>query len=209
MSLARKVEDACDAAFVKHGFKRPRRGTILFPINDDFYGWIGLNRGATKDEVRIYPFVGIHARKVTRLIDEMRGERYRDGAIATASVPLDDLTPGLTPFEFHSHTDLSKQSAYLTKTVSDIAIPYFHELASYEKLLEALIPDETMGGDIPERIAMIYHLQGDSEKAVRYLSWIISEFDKHELEVIADSIVEFADPFAKSVGCAITRPADG
>lgn len=199
MSFADKVERACESALAKVGFIVPRRGTINFPISDEFSGWVGLNRGTYEDCVIVRPFIGIHAHQVHRLISKFRGERYRSGEIATYSIDSGSLDSHFEFVTFPVGSDIEKLAGEFALPFKEFAIDYFSYIDSYEELLPHLVELETKGGGYPEKIAVIYYLTGESEKAKKYLNWIISEFEKRRHDAIVNSISKFSIGFIEFI----------
>lgn len=173
----RSVDDACEQALLEVGFKRPRRGTIVWDISPEFCGWVGLNQGRHGAMVRINPFVGVHAIEVMKLCSELEGSKYAKGAYATYAVHLGELLPTEPSFEFHEDADLAVEACRLARAVKDAGVPYMKSLSTYQvllPLLEARMP--TLGG-YPERVVATLHLGGEEDAARSFVQKVLSKQD--------------------------------
>lgn len=194
--FAGAVEAACEAALIGVGFKRPRQGCIVYEINADFFGWIGLNRGMHAGFVRINPFVGIHCIPLMRLYTELEGRKYQKGAVATFAVHLGELSPSVAAFEFHQESDIETESRRLAEVVLEVGLPFMRAHASYDAILPILEERVPTLGGYPERVASALYLTGDIERARRFVSDRRAEYATKDAAVRA-SFDTFALPFLK------------
>lgn len=193
-AFADSAERACEEALLSVGFSRPRRGTILLAIDKDFSGWVGLNRGVHKEFVRINPFVGIHCHPIMRLCDELEGEKYANGRIATFAVHLGEICPDIDAFKFHDEQEVSSESKRLADVVRVHGAPYMRSLADYGRLLPALIERVPTLGGYPERVAALLLLTGRRREAEEFVQERLKEYEKFD-ETVQSSFARFAMPF--------------
>lgn len=170
------VSDACEAALVRHGFKRLRRHWVVWEFSKEFLGWVGLNSGSRASFVRINPFVGVHCVPLMKLIQEVRGNKYKLGDIATFAMHLGEICPDVEVFEFHDGTDFEPEAERLAETICQHGVPYMQTLASYEALLPRLREREPMLGGYPERVAVCLVLLGRQAEALAYLDAKLKEY---------------------------------
>jgi hypothetical protein len=192
----RSVEDACESALVAAGFKRLRRGTIIWEISPSFWGWVGLNEGNHGDMVRINPFIGIHAVDLMKLWDQLDESKYSKGAHATYAIHLGEILPDELVFEFHKGKDLSHDAARLAKCVADTGLKYMQSIADYDELIplfKEFIP--TLGG-YPERYALALHLSGKHAEAREFVLNSLNK-DGELARISNNSILKFAANFLK------------
>jgi hypothetical protein len=117
------IESACYEALSAIGV-RYKYGTGMLPLDESFYGWVGLNRGVHHDFVRINPNVGIHCIPAMKAIAVSKGEPYQCGRYATYSVPLGELCPDVEQFIFETESEITSQAQRLAATIEKYAIPY-------------------------------------------------------------------------------------
>ena len=199
MSFTDDVARACEHALKARGFYVLRQGTILFPINDEFSGWLGLNRAKHGSVVNVYPFVGIHAHEVGKLIAKCRGEKYKNGWLATFALPISAIIENFPGIAFEENQDIDKSADDFAQLISDNVIEYYRSMSAYDKILPMLIQRETTGGGYPERVASVYYLTGEKEKAKIYINWIIAAFAKRGHHAIVDDIKEFSESFLSCI----------
>lgn len=200
MGFGVDVENACDLAFVEGGYRRPRRGTILWELDDDFLGWIGLNTGNHSDYVDVYPFVGIHAKKLEILFCQFSGEKYKLGDHATISKSIIDISPEFEIQRFLKDSkSINKRAKKLFDLVNPVAQEYFINNSSYADVLEELEKLQHMGGGIPEKVSMIYHLSNEVDMAISHLRSKVKEFGLDGHNTISDSIENFLDNYLTEV----------
>lgn len=173
--FVRLVDDACECALVNLGFKRLRRGTVVWEISPSFLGWIGLNRGNHGTTLRINPFVGIHAVDVMALSEQFGGRKYSKGEIATYAIHIGELIPDELTYEFHVGEPVSTEADRLAKDILKAGLPYMRSIASYETLLPLIEERMPMLGGYPERHALILQLGGKSDQAREFVEGVLSE----------------------------------
>lgn len=179
-----EIDLACDRALESFGFRSLRRGRPLFKINDDFYGWVGLNRSGTKDVVRIDPFVGVHCVPVMRLFHELDFHRkprpkYLLGDTATIAIHLGELAPEVRAFIFNKEEPLMGEANRLAEAVVQYGLPWMRAHASLGELLGPLREKEALLNGVPDRIAIILFLLGRFDELSAYLDRKQDEFSQH------------------------------
>lgn len=170
----RKVEDACEAALVNVGFRRLRRGTIIWEISPNFWGWVGLNRGIHGNSVRVNPFVGVHAVDVMKFCAQFDEMKYVKGAYATYAIHLGELLPTELTFDFQDEKNISGEAARLAKNIAATGLNYMRSIASYEALLPLLESRMPMLGGYPERYAAALYLGGKHDAARNFVAEVLS-----------------------------------
>lgn len=175
-----EVESACDNALMLFGFQSRRRGSPLVVINEDFYGWVGLNKSRSADAVRIDPFVGLHCIPVMRLWYELDTDlskkKYVAGDTATAAVHLGELGPHLNAFVFDPSQGLEDEARRLASAVAEFGLPWMKAHANLDSLLVLLRErEETLGG-FPERVAIALFLLGRFDELSDYLNRRLEEY---------------------------------
>lgn len=170
--FAQEVDAACDNALASFGFHSPRRGSPLIVIDEDFYGWVGLNRSKAGDAVRIDPFIGLHCVPVMRLyyeLDTYRKRRYLPGDTATVALHLGELAPAPTAFMFERSQPLEGEAGRLAQAVVEFGRPWMTSHANLNALLVHLREKEAMLGGFPERVAVVLFLLGRFTEVSEYL----------------------------------------
>lgn len=194
----RKVEDACDQAFVALGYKRPRRGAILLEIDEDFLGWVGLNEGNYTDFLRINPFIGIHCIPVMQMAKELAGEKYKTGHIATYAIHLGELIPDVDAFEFHpveGEAGIELEAKRLANTVHKHGELYMRKIASYGSLIPLLEERVPMFGGYPERVAAAHYINGNPCAARQFVLERRMNYAEDEDKTCQEHFNKFAEPF--------------
>ncbi|MET0983164.1 MAG: hypothetical protein ABWY02_13765 [Telluria sp.] len=179
-----EIDSACDRALESFGFRSRRRGSPLIQIDDDFYGWVGLNRSGTGDEVRIDPYVGLHCVPVMRLFYELDFYRqprskYLLGRTATIVVHMGAFAPEMRAFIFERDAPLTSEANRLAEAVVEHGLPWMRTHASLDALLGPLREREAMLNGVPERIAIVLFLLGRFDELSAYLDRKQDEFAQH------------------------------
>lgn len=171
----RRVLDACEAALVRHGFRRVRMHTIALDISPDFQGWVGLNTGLYHDRVCVAPAVGIHCVPLMRLICSLDERHYKVSDIATFAFSLNTFKKGIDPFNFMSEEDLEHESERLASFVEQY-VPLMRDFSSYEAVVAVSKWRSDMLGGYPEKAAAALFLMGRSEEARAWLAIQLEHF---------------------------------
>ncbi len=179
-----EVDSACDRAFESFGFQSRRRGSPRIRIDDDFYGWVGLNRSGVGDAVRIDPFIGVHCVPVMRMFYELDFYRnpkpkYLIGDTATISVHIGAFASELRPFIFKSDKPLENEAGRLAESIVKYGLPWMRAHASLNGILARLREREAILNGVPERIAITLFLLGRFEDLIAYLDRKRDEFAQH------------------------------
>lgn len=178
-TFPQEVDAACDKALAAFGFHSPRRGSLLIAVDDDFYGWVGLNRSKVGDAVRMNPFIGLHCVPVMRLyyeLDTYRKRKYRLGDTATVALHLGELAPDLNVFMFEQAQALEDEADRLAQAVVEFGLPWMKSHAKLDALLVLLREKEAMLGGFPERIAVVLFLLGRFAEVSEYLDARLDEY---------------------------------
>ncbi|MDJ0701106.1 MAG: hypothetical protein QNJ07_14745 [Woeseiaceae bacterium] len=192
----RDVEQSCESALIDVGFKRPRKGTRYLEITEDFLGWVGINHGRHPDYLRINPFVGIHCVPLMRLCDDLEGEKYRKGAIATVSVHLGEICPHVDQFIFCPSEPIEPEARRLSTIIYEHGVPWMTRHASYEAILPILQSKAPTLGGYPERVAATHYLMGNEKKAQDFVAEQRAIFETEHKEY-SPFFERFAGPFMK------------
>lgn len=170
----KEVERACVTALSNLG-ATVKYSTLMLPLDSNYFGWIGLNRGVHDDFVRINPNIGVHCTPVERLIALARKEKYQKGRFPTVSDPLGLICPHVLEFIFVSSTDLAPEADRLAATIRDYGLPHLQGLTNYDSLLTQLKERISSFGGAPERYSTALFLSGDKEGALHFLDEKIKE----------------------------------
>ncbi len=171
----RRVLDACEAALVRHGFRRVRMHTIALDISPDFQGWVGLNSGIYYDNVRITPAVGIHCVPLMRLVYALEERPYKISESATFAYTLSTLKKGVRPFVFMSEDDLVHEAERLASTIAQ-CLPFTRDFANYEAIASISKSRSDMLGGYPEKAAVALYLMGRADEAKAWLDLQLEQF---------------------------------
>jgi hypothetical protein len=177
--IVKEIESACDAAFASFGFNSRRRGNPLIALDDDFYGWIGLNRSNERDVLRIEPFIGLHCISVMQLWYELdhdlRKKKYVPGSTATVALHLGALAPDTNAFIFERQ-GIEGEAHRLARCVADFGLPWMRAHANLKALCPLLRERENMLGGFPERVAIVLFLLGRFREVSEYLDARAEEY---------------------------------
>ena len=181
----------CDIQFKANGFKVPRKNCILYPINNDFDGWVGLNVATNEGSVKINPFIGVHSQPVAETVATLQNQKYKLGAVATYAVHLGAVCPNLSPviFDIEDKSDIAAKVERLVHTITEFGVAYAYSIASYEKLIPLLKEKIDMLGGFPESYAVALFNSGERDECFKFL-----EIHAQNIEKYGDSIVK---PFAE------------
>ena len=194
--FAKGVEEACESALVDAGFKKLRKGRVVYEISSDFFGWVGLNKGVHGDMLRINPFVGVHAIAVMKLCAQLENVKYVKGEYATYAIHLGQILPDASTFEFRVGESYFEESRRLANCLAQRGLEYMISIADFDGLLpliEARIP---MLGGYPERYACMLYLCGKRVQARRFVSNVMN-LEGDLARISNDSFATFADNFLK------------
>lgn len=188
----------CDNQFKANGFKVPRKSCILYPMNNDFDGWVGLNIAANEGSVKINPFIGVHSQPIAETVATLQNQKYKLGAVATYAVHLGAVCPDISAFIFDvdDKSEIATNVERLVHAITEFGVPYAHSISSYEKLIPLLEEKVDMLGGFPESYAVALFKNGRRDECFEFL-----EIHAKNIEKYGDSI---ARPFAEfSKGLAI------
>lgn len=167
----KSVLQACDNAFKTAGFKVPRKNCIIYPINDDFFAWVGLNTAANDGVIKINPFVGVHCHPIAETKAKLLETKYQLGATASYAVHLSTLSSAATEFVFDytNQPDCEREIQRMLNVVTEFGLHYAKQIASYPALIPLLEEKVTMLGGFPESYALALHFDGQSELCQTFL----------------------------------------
>jgi hypothetical protein len=164
------VDSALEAALVDHGFLRLRKLDFVFPIDDEFDGWIGLNRNnkyARFGSIGLYAGWGAHCPEIEQFTSMCRGVKYKRGAICTA--PLSWNTPPTTrPFTFLATENLVQKADEVAMFYRNEAVPRVLEHASYGAIIPCLEGNVPNWGGWDQSLLLAYQLAGQTDQAKAY-----------------------------------------
>lgn len=164
----KEVDMACHNALAELGV-RVKYGLGNWPIDENFSGWIGLNKGVHPTFVRVNPNVGIHCVALMKLVAEARGDKYRKGEYATYSCYLGTRCPDVEQIIFESEADLLPEATRLAETIAQYGMPYIHSLTSYEALLPLLLTEVDNGDWDSAKYAAALYLSGNIQGAFNFI----------------------------------------
>lgn len=193
----RMVEDACESALVNAGFKRLRRGTIIWEISPSFWGWVGLNRAIHGKQVRIIPFVGMHAVDVMKLCAQLDEDKYKKGEYATYAIHLGELLPKALTYDFCEAEDVPIEATRLAKDIADAGLKYMQSIANYDALLPLIEARMPMLGGYPERYAASLYLCGKHDLARQFVTGVLDRRGGYSRFSVDNSFATFGANFLK------------
>lgn len=163
------VEKACVHALINRGFESPRSRTRFIRLDDDFLGWVGLNRGNYSDYLQLNPFIGIHCIPIMRLISELEGEKYKEGDSATYAIHMGEIAPDIRQFIFTENTNIEAEAERLADEIVIHAVPWMKNRASYNALIPLVESRIEMLGIWPQSYALALYLSGQKEVAKNFV----------------------------------------
>ncbi|MEP3891743.1 MAG: hypothetical protein ABJN69_14895 [Hellea sp.] len=188
------VLKACDEALKLKSFETPRNGTRFIRLDENFLGWVGLNKGNYADNLQINPFIGIHCIPIMRLNSHLAAEKYKQGVSASYAIHMGEIAPKLRQFIFSSSTDLHDEAERLANEIATHALPWMKAHASYEILIPLFESKLEMLGGYPERYVSALYYSGKIEKAKNFVQERTDIFDPNDKGVY--SLYEkFGKPF--------------
>jgi hypothetical protein len=179
------IEAECAQALAGFGIDMAA-GVGTIPVNDDFFGWLGLNAGRHAGFIRINPFVGIHCPAIMEMTAAAGGKRHSSAkTVATYAVFLGALCPQIEQFIFPDEMDASGEAQRLSSIVGKFGIPYMRQIADYATLLPLLEARISTLGGYPQRYAAALYLSGDRQRAVKFIDEeMVSLKEANAVEVI-------------------------
>ena len=190
------LEESCDQALEAIGFRKLRKGRVVWNISHEFLGWVGLNRGNHGDFVRLNPFIGVHSVEVMKLCAFLNEEKYVKGDIASYSIHLGELIPDELGFLFEVGDDLSIEASRLASAIHSAAVPYMNSIAKYKTLLPLVEARMPLLGGYPERYAVILHLMGRTDDATAFVQSVMGQKDGFS-QFFSDHFRKFGQNFLK------------
>ncbi|MUV14267.1 hypothetical protein [Noviluteimonas gilva] len=178
--LLNKIDAACDEALSQYGFKSPRRGNPLIRLDEDAFGWIGLNRLNMGHALQLNPFIGVHFVSIMKLWDQLNDNPkkwpYKVGQMATVALHLGELAPDVEVFVFDDRRPIEPEAERMARTIVQYGVPWMRAHARIDAILPLLREREGMLGGFPQRIAVALFLQGKNEEATAYLDCKLQEY---------------------------------
>ena len=159
------------------GFERRRAGIFTWPLNDDSFGWLGLNtatRYRAPGETAVLPIAGIRNQRVERMIADLRGRRFHLYAPATVSSPLGHVPPSNQYLSWEFGVEgFEAAAADLVSKVVELALPFY-----------------ASGADLPGLCRLLDAGVGHSHQIAysRPVAWMLRGERDHALHLIEDSV---------------------
>ena len=180
------------------GFKRQSEGIFIFPVNEDFNGWIGLNSSTKYTDLLINPVVGIGSKKIINFFYKIRGNKPTRKIYPVINLPLKSLTN----FSYKSNwicnfDDIFIEVKKMTSFINSDAIIYIQKNANFESMLDLML--NYRHGYFQQNIYFIpicYLLLNQNQKAIDYVN-IEHEKLKNENHTVAESYKNFYINFLK------------
>ena len=188
----KKLIGDCETALKSRGFIAPRKGCRLFPFNDDFFGWVGLNKANYSDFININPFIGIHCSPLMKLCSELQGEKYKMGQTSTVAWHLGEICPDIASFDFYEDCDIEPQSTRLAHAIVEHGLPFMKKNANYDTVMPKLYEKVPSLGGAPERYAVALYLTGQLTEAKQFIEQQRAIFMRHGSR-ISDPFNLFSD----------------
>lgn len=170
-AFIKAVDDALETALVDHGFLRLRKLIFVLPVDDEFDGWIGLNRNnkyARFGSMDLYAGWGIHCPVIQRFTSECRGEKYKRGEICTAPLGWSNY-PTTRHFQFLAAEDIAQRADEVAQFYRNEAVPRILEHASYSAIIPNLEENAPSWGGWDQSLLLAYQLAGQAEQAKSYV----------------------------------------
>lgn len=164
------VASALNDSLESKGFLRLRKLNFVYPLGDNFDGWIGLSRDhkyASFGVIVLHANWGIHCRSIAKMTAEWRGERYKRGYICTAPLNWESET-GSPQFAFRANTRLDDVADAVANFYAHEIVPVFEEHASYRAIIPCLESHADGWGGWDQALLLAYRLSGLVAKARAY-----------------------------------------
>ncbi|WP_157201573.1 hypothetical protein [Massilia sp. Root418] len=173
----KRIEHECALALAPLGVNM-RQGTGSIAINEEFFGWIGLNSGQHNQFIRINPFIGLHCPAIMKLTAAAGGKKYCPNEVATYSVFLGTLCPHVKQFIFNEEVDIEYEARRMASVIGEFGLPYMNEISNFPSLLPLLKERVPSLGGYPQRYAAALHLSGNTEEAIVFIEQQIALFQQ-------------------------------
>ena len=207
--FANFVEKECTKALVREGFESPRMRTRYIQLNEEFLGWVGLNRGNYADYLQINPFIGIHCIPIMKMVKELQGAKYKIGETATFAIHMGEIAPNVKQYIFQDETNITEVATRLSAEIMEFALPWMTKNASFESLLPKIEQKVDMLGGNPQWYASGLFLSGQEQNAKEFVQKRTDLFDKEDHGQYS-IYYRFAEPFFEMVerGSTETRGSE-
>lgn len=153
----------------RYGFVR-KRPVYVKPLEDEVFGWVGLNTAdyPALSECSVNPVVGVHNKKLERLIGQLRERDHSKRWFATVAKPIGYLMPvgQFTTFSFAVGGDTEKGVQDVVSNIVSFGTPWMTQLVDLESLQKA-VERESVREDASYRLPGIHLLQGNKNKALQ------------------------------------------
>ena len=180
------------------GFKKESEGTYIYSIDDNFCGWLGLNRSTQYADILLFPLVGLSSRLAIKLFHKLRGRRPKRTILPITMIPLSNLTgEKYDPKWICSSEDILKEVDNMSSFIKLDAIPYMQKNATFECIVNLMVKHNQ---GHPQRamylIPICYHLLKQNQKAIEY-AYDKNEKFKNENHLLAENYKIFFSNFLK------------
>lgn len=148
--------------------KKGRNGQYIWPINEEFLGWMGLNIVVRKPAnlVTINPVLGIRSSEVQATIAFIEGDTPHKYEPPTFSQNIGYFMPLLTYKVYECRPCENEIRAIIENIIENIEeyiIPFWQSHWSLDCLNEILLKKGGVWEDVTERLLTIAYLQGKDE----------------------------------------------
>lgn len=170
-AFIKAVDNALETALADHGFLRLRKLAFVFPVDDEFDGWIGLNRNnkyARFGSIDLYAGWGVHCPTIEQFTSDCRGAKFRRGEACTAPLSWSNH-PTTRHFKFWATEDIAQKADEVALFYRNEAVPRMLENASYSAIIPNLEENAPNWGGWDQSLLLAYQLAGRAEQAKAYL----------------------------------------
>lgn len=165
------VEDALETALVGQGFLRLRKYCLVFPIDDEFDGWIGLSRRtkhAGLGTIELHAGWGIHCPRIERFVFAGRGEKYKRGESCTVSL-CESIDPPPRHVRFTAAEDIAQKADEVARFYRHQVVPSMRKHASYDAIIPSLEENADRRGGWDQSLLLAYLFAGRGDQVKGYV----------------------------------------
>ena len=194
--LIKSVESAVMESLRLLGFEK-KRGVRIKMLNDETFGWVGLNRGdyPAEKEISINPVMGVYNLRVRKLYEELMEREPSKYLIPVTSSPLGYLMPenNYREWFFQHGIEIRPNLKDMIDSIKQYGLPWMEKQTDWKVLVEVAKTNGLQGFReyIPPTIWLAY---GEKEKAIEYGEEALSKKKmKGDAKKYVDQYAKFLD----------------
>ena len=196
--LVKEFNICAEKNLIEIGFKKESQGIHFYPVDNDRFGWVGLNKSTKYREIYLIPSIGIGLKSVQEFYYKIRGYKPKKDLISITGTTLEALTnKKYKSCWISSHEEIISEISKLTSFLVSDAIPFIKKNANLDNIIDLMVnKNYGFAEQNAYFIPICYHLSGQDQLAIEKLNLRYESIKDHTYKA-ADNYRDFYTNFLK------------